>query len=161
TDVAAEVGLADPRRTVGAVWFDADEDGDLDVVTGNMDGDANGFFRNDGGVYVDVADSAGIAWGGRVPGESLHGTVRPCAADVDGRGGVDVFFASYGPIDLFLNCGGGRFENASRAWRIDIDGRYDACAFADADHDGQIDVYVNGTVTGGVSYDDFLFDGKE
>ena len=48
TDVAPAIGLADTRRTVGAVWFDFDEDGDLDVAVANMDGDANGLFRNDG-----------------------------------------------------------------------------------------------------------------
>ena len=49
SDVAPALGLADTRRTVGAVWFDFDEDGDLDVAVANMDGDANGLFRNDGG----------------------------------------------------------------------------------------------------------------
>src|SRR6478752_8840871 len=44
TDIAASVGLADARKTVGAVWFDYDEDGDLDVAVANMDGDANGLF---------------------------------------------------------------------------------------------------------------------
>src|SRR5215207_3918332 len=39
-DVASEVGLADRRRSVGAVWFDYDEDGDLDVYVANMDGHA-------------------------------------------------------------------------------------------------------------------------
>ncbi len=34
TDIAAAIGLADPRRTVGAVWFDYDEDGDLDAGRG-------------------------------------------------------------------------------------------------------------------------------
>ncbi len=68
SDVAAAVGLADPRRTVGAVWFDYDEDGDLDVITGNMDGDANGLFRQTKGTFEDVAEAAGVAWGGRTPG---------------------------------------------------------------------------------------------
>src|SRR5690606_2475942 len=107
TDVAAETGLADTRRSVGAVWFDGDEDGDLDLVVGNMDGDANGFFRNDGGLFTDVADSAGIAWGGRASAEPTHGTVRPCAADVDGDGRMELFCANYGPNGLFLNRGEG------------------------------------------------------
>ena len=38
-----------------------------------------------------------------------------------------------------------------------IDARYDSCALADFDHDGRIDLYVNGTVTGGTSYRDYLF----
>ena len=67
TDIAASIGLDDKRRTVGAVWFDYDEDGDLDVAVANMDGDANGLFRNDAGKFTDVAEAAGVAWGGRAP----------------------------------------------------------------------------------------------
>ncbi len=156
TDVAQERGLADTRRSVGAVWFDYDADGDLDLYVANQDGDANGLFRNDGGRFVDVADSAGVAWGGRAPGDRTNGTVRPCAADVNGDGRFDLFMANYGRNGLFLNRGT-TFEDVSAAWGIDIDARYDACAFSDFDHDGRLDLYVNGTVTGGVSHRDFLF----
>ena len=157
TDVAADLGLADRRRTVGAVWFDYDEDGDLDLYTGNMDGHANALFQNDSGRFTDVAAERGVAWGGRTPNDSTNGTVRPCAADVDNDGHIDIVTANYGKNGLFLNRGGGKFEDASTAWGVDIDARYDACALADFDNDGRLDLYVNGTVTGGKSYDDFLF----
>jgi hypothetical protein len=157
TDVALTLGLADPRKSVGAVWFDYDEDGDLDLYVVNMDGDANGLFRNDAGHFTDVAGAAGVLWGGRAPRDTANGTVRPCAADVDQDGHVDLFMANYGPNGLFLNRGRGRFEDVSVAWGVAIEGRYDTCAFADFDHDGRLDLYVNGTVTGGVSYRDYLF----
>jgi hypothetical protein len=156
TDVAAEIGLADPRRTVGAVWFDYDTDGDLDLYVGNMDGDANGLYRNTNGRFEDVAESLGLAWGGREPRNAAHGTVRPCVADVDNDGRFDLFTANYGPNGLFLNRGD-RFEDVSRAWGIAIDGRYDACAFSDIDHDGRLDLYVNGTYTANTQYPDYLF----
>jgi hypothetical protein len=156
-DVAAEIGLADPRKTVGAVWFDYDEDGDLDLYAAHMDGDANALYRNDRGRFTDVADTAGVAWGGRAARDPASGTVRPCAADVNGDGRVDLFTANYGPNGLFVNRGGGRFEDVSAASSIAIDGRYDTCAFGDVDNDGDLDLYVNGTVTGGKSYPDFLF----
>ena len=157
TDIAASVGLNDTRRTVGAVWFDFDEDGDLDVAVANMDGDANGLFRNDSGKFTDVADAAGVAWGGRAPKLATNGTVRLCAADVDGDGKLDLFAANYGPLGFFSNRGKGMFEDRSTAWQIAIDSRYDACAFADFDNDGTLDLYVNGTVTGGASWQDSLF----
>jgi hypothetical protein len=157
TDVAAQVGVADTRRTVGALWFDYDEDGDLDLYVSNMDGDANGLFRNDAGRFTDVAEAAGVAAGGRRLGDAMNGTVRPCAADVNGDGRFDLFHANYGPNGLFLNRGGGRFEDVSQAWGVAIDGRYDTCAFGDADNDGRLDLFVNGTVTGGVAYPDYFF----
>ena len=156
-DVAVAAGLADPRKTVGAVWFDYDQDGDLDLYVANQDGDANGLFRYESGRFTDIADAAGVAWGGRAPREATNGTVRPCAADVDGDGRFDLFTANYGPNGLFLNRGTGKFDDVSSAWGVAIDGRYDTCAFADFDNDGRIDAYVNGTVTGGVSYRDYLF----
>ncbi len=156
TDVAAEVGLADPRKSVGAVWFDADADGDMDVYVGNMDGDANGLFVNNRGRFTDEADRRGVAWGGRTPKDATNGTVRPCAADVNNDGRVDLFMANYGKNGLFLSNGKG-FDDRSAAWGVDIDARYDTCAFADADNDGLVDLYVNGTVTGGVQYRDHLF----
>ncbi|MGH7711815.1 MAG: FG-GAP-like repeat-containing protein, partial [Gemmatimonadaceae bacterium] len=157
TDVAADVGLADTRKSVGAVWFDYDDDGDIDLYVANQDGDANALMRNDNGRFTDVAATAGVAWGGRLPNEPTNGTVRPCAADVNSDGRLDVFAANYGRNGLLLNNGNGTFADVSAPWGIAIDGRYDACAFSDVDHDGRIDLYVNGTVTGGVSYRDYLF----
>ena len=155
-DVAGSLGLADARKSVGAVWLDHDQDGDLDLYLANQDGDRNGLWRNDGARFADVADSVGVAWGGRRPDDPGNGTVRPCAADVDGDGRFDLFAANYGKNGLLLNRGG-RFEDVSAAWGVDLDARYDACAFADVDHDGRLDLYVNGTVTGGTSYRDFLY----
>ncbi len=156
SDVAAAHGLADARKSVGAAWFDADGDGDLDLYVANMDGDANGFYRNHRGTFTDVAESAGLAWGHRAPRDPANGTVRPCVADVDGDGRLDVLTANYGANGLFLNRGALRFEDVSEAWGIAIDSRYDTCAVADVDHDGRLDLYVNGTVTGGTSYRDYL-----
>ncbi len=156
-DVAPSLGLADTRRTVGAVWFDYDEDGDLDLADANMDGDANGLYRNDAGRFTDVAEAAGVAWGGRAPRLPGNGTVRVCAADVDSDGRFDLFAANYGPLGFFSNRGKGVFEDRGAAWQVAIDSRYDTCAFADVDHDGRLDLYVNGTVTGGASWQDTLF----
>ena len=157
TDIAAEVGLADARRSVGAVWADLDADGDLDVIVANMDGDANGVFRNDSGRFTDVAEPWGLAWGGRTPRDAANGTVRPCVADVNGDGRLDLITANYGTPGLFLATVHGTWTDAGNAWGIAVDGRYDSCALADVDHDGRLDLYINGTVTQGKNWPDYLY----
>lgn len=157
TDIAASVGLADTRRSVGAVWADLDADGDLDVIVGNMDGDANAVMRNDGGTFTDVAKQWGLAWGGRAPGDAALGTVRPCVADVNNDGRLDFITANYGPPGLFLADTGNTWRDAGAAWGIAVDGRYDSCALSDMDHDGKLDLFVNGTVTQGRNWTDYLY----
>ena len=154
-DVATEVGLADARRTVGAVWADLDTDGDLDVIVGNMDGDANGVFRNHRGRFTDVAAEWKLAAGARALGERTSGTVRPCVADMDGDGRFDIITANYGSPGMFLRRDSA-WVDVSIAWGIAIDGRYDTCAPADVDNDGRLDLYINGTVTQGRNWPDYL-----
>ena len=88
----AGIGLADTRKSVGAVWFDADEDGDLDLYLANMDGDANALYRNDARQVHGRRGRHGSRVGRpRAEGRRRNGTVRPCAADVDGDGHLDLF----------------------------------------------------------------------
>ncbi|MFH1762629.1 MAG: CRTAC1 family protein, partial [Gemmatimonadota bacterium] len=156
-EVADSLGLADPRRSVGAVWFDFEEDGDLDLIVANMDGDANGLFRNEGGGFTDVAGEVGLADGGRGLGDEAHGSVRPCVADYDNDGTFDVFVANSGPNGLFKKGEEERWVNLAGELGLAIDARYDACEFGDFDHDGRVDLFVNGTDTGGTQYRDYLF----
>jgi hypothetical protein len=156
-DVAEEMGVDDPRRTVGAAWFDFDKDGDLDLVVANMDGDANGLYRNDGNIFVDIAGDAGLADGGRALGDPSNGTVRPTIVDFDNDGNLDVFMANYGPNGLFRITGSGSFINVAADMGLAVDNRYDTSTWGDFDNDGRVDVYINGTITGGKSYRDYIY----
>ena len=157
TDVAGALGVDDPRRTVGAAWFDFDQDGDLDLYVTNMDGDANGLFRNDGGKFVDVAKELGVESGGRPLGSSSYGSVRPSLADFDNDGYMDIFLANYGPNGLYKNNRGKEFIDVGAKLGLAIDGRYDTGTWGDYNNDGYLDLYVNGTVSGGKNYPDYLF----
>jgi hypothetical protein len=83
--------------------------------------------------------------------------VRSCVADVNNDGHLDLFGANYGKTGLFLSRGLGRFADSTLDWKADVAGSFDSCAFADFDNDGRLDLYLNGTITGGTSYRDYLF----
>ncbi|MHC5064915.1 MAG: CRTAC1 family protein [Planctomycetota bacterium] len=156
-DVAQSMGIADPRHTVGALWFDFDQDGDLDQFVANMDGDANGLFRNDGAVFVDVAVEHGLDGGGRPIGDPEYGSPRASLVDYDNDGFLDLFFSNYGPNGLFRNQGDGKFVNVAESMGLAVDARFDTGSWGDFDNDGRIDLYVNGTVSQGTSYRDYLY----
>lgn len=138
TDVAPTLGIADPRRTVGTVWFDFDQDGDLDLFVANQNGDANGFFRNDGGRFTDVAAQVGVDEAGR--SEELGG-VGPAVTDFDNDGDLDLFVANYGPDALYRN-DGGRFTDMGPALGLGEDYHSTTAAWGDFDNDGRPDLYV-------------------
>ena len=72
-----------------------------------------------------------------------HGT-GVCAADVDGDGRPDLYFATQlGSDELWRNAAGGRFENVTdRAHLRMPDAIAVGCAFADIDNDGDPDLFV-------------------
>jgi hypothetical protein len=88
-DAASEMGLADTGWTLALGTFDADHDGDLDVVLANDFG-RDGFYRNDGGRFVDVS--------GKNRTDDRGSGMNVSFSDVDGDGRLDLYVTN---IDMF------------------------------------------------------------
>jgi hypothetical protein len=100
-DAAGEYGVGDTRWGWGTWFFDADLDGDLDLLA------VNGwtqpewitpatFFRNDGGAYVEAAAESGIAHDANSRG------LTPL--DLEGDGDVDFIIGDVlGPVAVYEN----------------------------------------------------------
>jgi hypothetical protein len=154
TDVAPHVGLADPRKTVGVTWFDMDSDADLDVFVANQDGDLNGFFRNDGGRFTDVAKDMKMDGGGR---PLVYGGVGPSVADYDNDGDLDLFVANYGPNTLYRNDGAGKFTEVAAEAGVAGDYHATTSAWGDYDNDGRVDLYVASYLANVMHVRDYLY----
>jgi hypothetical protein len=153
-EVGASLGIADGRRSVGAVWFDVG-DGRLDLLVANMNGDANALLLQTEAGFREFEDEA-VRAGGRGLGDDAQGSVRPCVVDFDSDGDFDLFFANYGPNGLLERSAPDGFRNVAEGSGLANDSRYDTCVWGDFDHDGTIDLYVNGTVGGETHYRDWL-----
>jgi len=158
-DRAGELGIAAFDLAGGAVIDDFDGDGLLDLVSSTMDPcDHLKAFRNDGrGGFEDVS----TAWGleGQLGGLNLiHG-------DYDGDGDLDLFVLrgawqfQYGRVrnSLLRNDalpgGGRRFVDVTReAGVAEPAVPTQTAAWADADSDGDLDLYV-----GNEAYEDDLY----
>ena len=155
TDVTAESGLGDPRRTVGVVWFDYDRDGDLDIHVSNQNGDEDAFYRNEGdGTFVDVAPGLGMNHPGRA---DEYGSVAPAVADYDNDGDLDLFIATYGPDILWSNNGDGTFTDVTDPATVGEDYHSTTAAWGDVDNDGRPDLVVTSYLSGVAEAEDHLF----
>ena len=124
TESAMTYGLADAGFSSQAVFFDMDNDGDLDMYQVNQLPDARLFsryinipkerekyytdklYKNEGGRYYDVSEKAGIS-------RELTYGLSVSASDFNNDGWQDLYIANDydGPDYLYYNNGDGTFKN--------------------------------------------------
>ena len=152
-DVAKDMGVDDPRKTVGAVWFDFNQDGRIDVFCANQDGDKNGLWRNDGSKFTDVASELGME--GIASGRL--GSNGPSVVDFDNDGLFNLFVAGYGRNFLYKNDGRGKFAEVAEQMGVSGGDRATPSAWGDYDNDGRPDLYVSSYIDKPVNEKDFLY----
>jgi enediyne biosynthesis protein E4 len=136
----------------GAVWFDYNNDGlmDLYVVSGKplamgmhpyplrhlpQTPPHNHLFRNNGnGKFTDVTERAGV-------GGDLF-SMAAITADFDNDGNVDLLVTGYGRVILYRNKGDGTFEDVTEKAGLKIPGWSIGAAWLDYDRDGCVDLFV-------------------
>lgn len=168
-DVTQASGLGDPRWTTGAVLFDPDADGDLDLyVLGYLDVDlehpvwcgrreegwraychpdqydgiADRFYINDGrGRFEDATQAAGLE-------SNLGKGLGVAVFDFDDDGAVDLYVANDSVENrMWRGLGDGRFEDATltSGTGVNANGSTEAgmgVATGDVDGDGRVDLIV-------------------
>ena len=138
-DIAAKVGLADTRFTVGVCWFDMDKDGDFDAFVANQDGGTDALYRNDKGMFTDIAPQLKMDQPGRAKDE---GGVGCSVGDYDNDGNLDIFVATYGENLLYRSDGKGTFTDVAKAVGISGKGHNVGASWGDYDNDGLIDIFI-------------------
>lgn len=131
--------------TRGAVAFDMDKDGDLDIYAANW-GEENEMYLNDGnGRFTRVDRGAN----GPMEDKAVYGQQGVSAVDVDNDGDLDLYVCrrqeSNIPVPnwLFINDGTGHFTEEAEARHVDYGGRSNGATFADVDNDGDLDLFVS------------------
>lgn len=132
-------------KCMGLTIFDFDDDGDLDIFQAN-DHHLNFLFKNDNGVYKEVAVASGVAANNNGIGTgSMHGTI----GDIDGDGLVDILVSDLNYGALYRNVGDGVFLDITAESGVMAamagKGGWGASLF-DYDNDGDLDIVAaNGT----------------
>ena len=172
TDVTAGSGLdrkPENLLSVGAAWFDYDNDGRLDLIVTNYTvwtpasdqkclrdpeheeyctptvykSVASRLYRNLGnGKFEDVTEASGI---GKVPGKGMGISI----ADFDRDGWMDIFVANdTEPNFLFMNQGNGTFKERGLEFGVAYNMQGDSVSgmgsdAKDFDNDGLVDIVYN------------------
>jgi enediyne biosynthesis protein E4 len=149
TDVSERTGiLKHVGKGMGAAVADYDGDGDVDIFIAN-DAVPNFLFRNDGGVFREVAEQAGVAMND--DGRALS-SMGADFRDIDGDGLPDLFVTALAneTYPLYRNLGKGLFLDVTYPSRIGAATlAYSGwgTAIADFDNDGRKDIFAaNGDV---------------
>lgn len=157
TEMAEAYGLADQGFSTHAVFFDYDNDGDLDVYLLNNSYQAIGsfnkmqnerprrdpvggdkLFRNDGDKFTDVSEEAGIY--GSVIGFGLGITI----GDVNRDGWMDIFISNdfFERDYLYINNQDGTFTERLTDYMRSTSAASMGADIADINNNGYLDIFV-------------------
>ena len=135
TDTTADaVGGPATADLSGVTLFDADGDGNLDLLTTGASGVR--LYRRDKAAW-----QPSDALGGKDP------AVGAVAADYDNDGRADVAVLGTGGLKLWRQLDGGRFEDVTKVAGLTTAAGGRTAAFTDLDHDGDVD-FVSGGAAG-------------
>ncbi|WP_291778287.1 VCBS repeat-containing protein, partial [Cecembia sp.] len=157
TEMAEAYGLADQGYSTHAVFFDYDNDGDLDVYLLNNSYQAIGsfnkmqnerprrdpvggdkLFRNDGDTFTDVSEEAGIY--GSIIGFGLGITI----GDVNRDGWMDIFISNdfFERDYLYINNQDGTFTEQLTDYMRSTSAASMGADIADINNNGYLDIFV-------------------
>jgi tetratricopeptide (TPR) repeat protein len=123
----------------GMALFDADDDGDLDLF--EVGGRSRQFLRNERGVFSSDIARADVL---QAANEGGNGAI---AGDYDNDGRVDLFVLGAKGPQLHRQNAKGAFEHVA-SFRPKPDAKaQNVAAFADLDHDGDLDIVIPGAPT--------------
>jgi len=134
--ITSGVLVTDNKSSLGASWADYDNDGDLDVLVANGNGQSHDFYTNNGnGVF----SRKGLSFA--VSSTSDTSGVGSNWGDFDNDGDVDLFLTT--SIAVFTNQisqGGFLFPTVGYEVRVLSFGR--SCTLVDYDGDGALDFFA-------------------
>jgi hypothetical protein len=139
-DMAAALLVEATATGVGVVCSDVDNNGWIDIFTGNRSGDPNRLFMNQDGHFLDITGGAGITAVGLGMGV--------LAFDYDNDLDMDLYWTTWPDKDmvpnaLYENIDGSSFiDRAAESGTEDVTGWGISCNAGDVDNDGWQDFFV-------------------
>ena len=135
TNIIATSGASDPQLSMGAVFFDYDNDGDPDLYLTHDGNQPNILLQNDGtGNFTDVSVLSGTNYAGLGMGVDF--------GDINNDGWLDLYITNLAANTLYLNNGDGTFSDISDAAMVTDPGMGWGTTFLDFDNDGWQDIYM-------------------
>ncbi len=132
------------RRAIAASFagdltlFDYDGDGDLDLF--EVSATAQRLYRNERGQFIEATRASGLGLK-----DSTAVGLCAIAGDYDNDKRNDLLVLRFGGLALYHNEGSGRFKEVTQAAGIAAYSQLAVtAAFADLDHDGDLDIFIAG-----------------
>lgn len=135
TNATLWTGATDPLISMGAIFFDYDNDGDPDLYLTHDANIPNILYRNNGnGQFSNVSAGSGANIAKMGMGVD--------AGDINNDGWLDLYITNLGPNTLLLNNGNGTFSDITVSAGVGDPGMGWGCSFLDFDNDGWQDIYL-------------------